>query len=734
MRRWLIAAGVVVVVLGGVLAVAVVNLGRFVDAQRQWLADRVEDEIGRPISFGEIGVSLRGGPGVRVSDVRIPDDPSYGGGDLLRAREVWVTVRLWPALVGRYEIGRIRLSGPVLTVIRDQRGFNLDMLGRRPREHERREPDRARQRSGVPLLVIGLLNLRDGVVHYVDRRVEPARELALDHVDVSAADVTLDRPIDVVASATLPGAAPAKVELTGSVGPLGDQPAVALIPLDLRLDIPTFDAAALPAAAAVLDLSLPGRLSVDGPLAIQARTQGTVDQLSVEGSVDATRAAVRWGTDFAKLGDLALEAGVSGARDAGRTEIRHASLRLGALQVDATGTVRPGEAVDVRIDSNRAGIAALAAVLPAAAGVDIGGDVEAHLTIQGPVATETLPAISGTVALDRARARRPEDTLAVSDLTTTITLGDGVARMPATRFRLGDGSVEASGTFVLAERLLTIERASGDLFGGSAEGSARVELRHHARPRFTVDATARHVALQPLLSAFGARLAPHIDGVLDTTLSLSGGGGQARLRRSLAGTVRADVRDGVLHDVNLVERIFGSLTGVEGVATLAPASLRASHPELFGAADTRFEELHATARLADGQARTDDLVLRTPAYTVSGSGVVALDGGLDLTGRFVAGKALTADVVGSIKDARWAANDEHLLEIPFRLTGHLPDVRIKPDPAFVARVVGRALADRAGRLLGGKDGADGKERKGGKGGKNGVVEDAIKGLERLLTR
>ena len=89
------------------------------------------------------------------------------------------------------------------------------------------------------------------------------------------------------------------------------------MPLDLRLDIPTFDAAALPAAAAVLDLSLPGRLSVDGPLAIRARTQGTVDQLSVEGSVDATRAAVRWGTDFAKLGDLALEAGVSGARDAG---------------------------------------------------------------------------------------------------------------------------------------------------------------------------------------------------------------------------------------------------------------------------------------------------------------------------------------------------------------------------------------------------------------------------------
>ena len=67
--------------------------------------------------------------------------------------------------------------------------------------------------------MIGLLNLRDGVVHYVDRRVEPARELALDRVDVSAADVTLDRPIDVVASATLAGAAPREGRADGQRRP-----------------------------------------------------------------------------------------------------------------------------------------------------------------------------------------------------------------------------------------------------------------------------------------------------------------------------------------------------------------------------------------------------------------------------------------------------------------------------------------------------------------------------------
>ena len=726
MRRWLIAAGVVVVVLGGLVAVVAVQLDRFVAARREWLAARVEDEIGRPISFGDLGVSLRGGPGVRITDVRIPDDPSYGGGELLRASEVWVTVRLWPALFGRYEIGRIVLTAPVLTVIRDQRGFNLDTLGRNPRRD--REPGGGRGaelRSGFPLLMIGLLDLRDGVVRYADRRVEPARELVLERVGVSGSDVRLDRPIALVARASLSGTAQANVELTGTVGPLGDPPGLDPIPLDLRVAIPTLDAAALPDGAAVLDLSLPAGLVVDGPLAVEAHARGTVDQLSVQGKVDATRAAVRWGPGFAKRGDLPLSADVDGVRDGGDTVIRRATLRLGALEVEAIGTVRPHGVADVKIDSNHAPLAELTAVLPAATGAEIGGGVEAHLTLQGTLAADPLPAVSGTVALDGVRARPPRGTVGVSDLTTTIAVGDGVARMPATRFRMGEASVEAAATFALADRLLTVERASAELFGGTAEGSARIDLRHHRHPHVTADATARHVAVQPLLVACGARVAPHLDGVLDASVSLSGDGPPAALRRSLAGTVTADVHDGVLRGVNLVEEVLGGLTGVAGVATLAPASLRAKHPELFGVDDTRFEELHATARLADGQARTDDLVLRTPSYTVTGSGTAGLDGALDLTARFVAGQALTADVLASVKDAQWAANDQHLLEVPIRLTGRLPDVRVRPDPAFVARVVARAVADRARRALGGT---------GDKDRKSGPVEDAIRGLERMLGR
>src|SRR5262249_5101056 len=264
--------------------------------------------------------------------------------------------------------------------VRDQRGFNLETLGRnRRREREPGSPRSPQERSGFPLSVIGLLDLRDGVVRYVDRRVEPARELALEHVDISGSEVRLDRPTALVATASLAGPAPAKLELTGSFGPVGDPPGLDPIPLDLRLAIPKVDAASLPDGAAALDLSLPAGLAVDGPLSVEARAQGTLDQLSVQGTVDATRAAVRWGPDFAKLGDLPLEADVDGVRDAGETVIRRAKLRLGGLVVDAIGTIRPGGAVDVKVDSNHAELAELSAVLPAATGAEVGGGVEAHL-------------------------------------------------------------------------------------------------------------------------------------------------------------------------------------------------------------------------------------------------------------------------------------------------------------------------------------------------------------------
>jgi uncharacterized protein involved in outer membrane biogenesis len=444
--------------------------------------------------------------------------------------------------------------------------------------------------------------------------------------------------------------------------------------------------------------------------------------------VDASAAAIRLGTAFAKAADVGLTGSLDVGRDGDALAVRRASLALGDATLDVTGSIRPGDplTVDLRLESNRASLAALASVAPAATAADLGGTFEAQLAVQGPWRLQPPPAIAGTVALSDVRVRRHADRVGLSGLTTTVTVADGVARMPATRFQVGSSSVEATGAFQIAERLLSIDGKSADVFGGTVEGTGRLELADPKLPRVALDGSVRGVALGPLLAARESPAAAHVAGRLDADVSLTAAGARRRaVRRSLAGTARIDVRDGVLRGVSIVDQVLGAVTGINGAGRLVPARLRRKQPEVFGGADTEFEELRASARIGDRHATTDDLVMRTDAYVVTGRGQVGFDGQTDLTATFVAGPTLTSDVLDSVKDARWALNADHRIEIPFQVAGRFPDLRPRPDPDFVARVVGRALEARARKALGG----GGKDERQGD-----LVTDAIRRLQQLFGR
>jgi hypothetical protein len=727
-RRWLIAAGIAVVVLGGALAVAVANLGRFLGAHRQQLAARVAREVGRPVEFDDLAVSLWGGPGVRIRGVRVVEDPAWGGGDLLRAEEVWVTVRLVPALVGRFEIRRVTLRWPVLTVIRDQRGLNLATLGRHAtRKQPHAESAARRQRHSLALLV-GLADVRDGEVRYLDRRREPPLELVVRQLAASVSEIAGDRPIGVRLRAAILGAEAVNLGATGSIGPFDDPPVPARTPLDLRWTLDDADAAALVHATPAFDVAVPRELIVAGPLTARGRLRGRLDELAIEAALDASAAAVRLGTAFKKAPDVALTAEVAGARAGDALAIRRGRVGLADASFDVAGAIHQGDptTVDLGLDSTRAPLAAFASLTPAAGTADVGGTIEAHLTVQGALHAQPPPAVAGTIALANVRGRRQPDRVGLSELNTTVTIADGVARMPPSRFRVGAAAVEAGGDFRLGERVLTADGRATEVFGGTVQGRVRVELQDPKHPRFAVDGTARGMALAPLLGARESPLAAHVEGRLDADVSLAGAGARRRaVRRSLTGTARIDVHDGVLRGVKIVDEVLGAATGVDQAAHLIPARLRRKRPDLFGGADTRFDELRATARIVDRRATTDDLVMRTDSYTVAGRGSADFDGRIDLTATFVAGPALTADVLESVKDARWVTNAEHRIEVPFRVAGRFPDLRPKPDPAFVARAVGRALEARARKALRG----DAKDDQ-----RPGVLDDAIRRLQQLFGR
>src|SRR5262249_34796665 len=207
---------------------------------------------------------------------------------------------------------------------------------------------------------------RGGGGRYAARRHDPPYETTVRRLDASTSDVRSGRPVGVEAHATVLGAASQNLEVTGSVGPVVDADTPGLTPVDLRLRTSDLDATALPGVAPALDVAAPPDLSVAGTVGMRAHVQGTIGQPSVEGTLDASSAEVRLGKRFLKRSDIPLVVEAHGTRDGDAMVVRGGALRLAGVTADVTGTIHPGTPtmVDVKLDSNRAGLADLAALAP----------------------------------------------------------------------------------------------------------------------------------------------------------------------------------------------------------------------------------------------------------------------------------------------------------------------------------------------------------------------------------
>src|SRR4029453_4152479 len=157
----------------------------------------------------------------------------------------------------------------------------------------------------------------------VPRPREPALELVARQVQASASDVTAGRPVRLGLQAALFGAEKANgggtgnsgpvaarpvrlglqaglfgaekanVSVTGSIGPVADPPVPTETPIDLDWTLHDTDAAALAAAAPLLDVTVPRELIVAGPLSAHGRVQGPADRLAGAATVGASAAALR---------------------------------------------------------------------------------------------------------------------------------------------------------------------------------------------------------------------------------------------------------------------------------------------------------------------------------------------------------------------------------------------------------------------------------------------------------
>ena len=655
MRKWLALAGLLIVAVAGLVALAVANLDRWLNANRELVAEQVEKALGREVSFGEVGVSFAGGLGVRVTELRVGDDPDFADDDFLRSQAVDVRVRIWPALFGNIEIDRVILRGPQVTVIRTADGLSTDSLG-----GTEGSSDPAEETGGASperALLVALVDIRDGRIRYVDRSEQPPAEFELAALDVRASDIRPGQPVVFQLEAALLGSEKQNLEISGSVGPLGD--AAPGIDLSVSLSpVSAEKALALPP----LREALPPDLRASGPLELELKVEGSAESLHFDASLDAEGAALSLGESFDKARGVPMRVALAGTRSGDSIELEKIDLRLDAAEVQGSAKLTSVE--------NTRGVFALSSPRLPLDSFGAGGageelrDVTLEGKLEGPKTSAQLRSAAGNLRGDEYR-----------NLEADVSMSGG---------------------------RIDIQKAAFEAWGGAASTSGSYDTSA-AKPRFDLRTKVERVRVEQLLADRSPGLARVLSGELSTQLGARGAGSSwEEIRPLLDGSGDLRLADGLLRQFNAAGDALRAFSALPQLSGSGLARFVSAHPQVFGAEDTRIDELSTKLRIREGWVALPGFLLGSNEYELRGGrrGRVSLTGDFDLPLDVVLSSLLSSDAVAAAKQLRYLQQPDGRVALPLLLRGSPPVPTL--DPESVSRLalqVGSGLLVE--RLLGG---------------------------------
>lgn len=198
MRKVIIAILVLIIVVGGGLALAVINVNALLEENRDELARLASEATGREIAFEKAEVAFPGRLSIQIDGLRIAEDPRFGKNDFLALDTAYVSVEIMPALQNRLELTGLRLDRPTIRVIQTAKGFNFSSLG--AAEEGADSPDAsvpAEEGSSSMALAIAGFRILDATILYEDRTSNPPLAITIENFESSGSELFGSEPIEI---------------------------------------------------------------------------------------------------------------------------------------------------------------------------------------------------------------------------------------------------------------------------------------------------------------------------------------------------------------------------------------------------------------------------------------------------------------------------------------------------------------------------------------------------------
>src|SRR5262249_51170448 len=198
-----------------------------------------------------------------------------------------------------------------------------------------------------------------------------------------------------------------------------------------------------------------------------------------------------------------------------------------------------------------------------------------------------------------------------------------------------------------------------------------------------------------------------IRGRMNADMKISGSGKTwEEIKPALHGQGDAEVLQGALLNFNIADSTLTGITGIPGLSNAINPAVRAKYPEVFTAKDTEFKELKSTFDLADGRINVKNLRMAAAEFVVQGNGWADFDRKVDFRATLSFSQRFSADLSQSAREIKYLLNNQGQLEVPFALTGKMPNVKPKPDTRYLGQLVQRGFFQKGteelqNRFLGG---------------------------------
>ena len=819
MRKWLIAGGILLVLIV-VALIGLLNINALIARNKGYLIEQAESALGRKISVDQVQATLFSGIGARLTNFAMADDPAYASGDFVRAKDLQVIVKFWPLLSKSVQVKRVILHDPVIQIVRNRDGnFNFSTIGKKAKEKkdEREKGERAPQEQESALL-ISLVDISNGNIRYLDKK--NGTDMQAKQIDLQIEDFDFAKPFSVKLKAAI-YADKQNFTLQSKIGPVGRRVDVAEVPVDGEIDIDPLNMTQLRAALPVMKSALPRELDVSGVYRVKdLKFKGTLNNLALDGQLEGTNGALRYGNAFQKPAGDPLTLNLDLKLAGNKITIRNGHLKLHSLELATAGDVQTGDnpVLNLSLDSKPASLEGWDRIIPALADYRLSGTMDVKATVRGSIGKGAAPQIQGTLGLKNVSAKPPSFPKPIENLDTTIhftgqkaDIGDMTLTLGKSRIRVA-AAIERFGPLTLSYKMSTPElwpadysaalpeerksdvirnlqsagqfsMATGDMvYQGrlsSADGTlynvpykaldATLSLANkvanikslqvnalsgalqidgqysfkEAVPQFSLASKVQNIDVKELYTALDPKAERDVRGRMNADMKVSGSGKTwEAIKPTLHGQGDAEVVQGALLNFNIADNVLTGITGIPGLTNAVNPSLRAKYPEVFTAKDTEFKELKANFDLADSRMNVKDLRMAAAEFVVQGNGWADFDRKVDFRATLSFSQRFSADLSQSAREMKYLLNNQGQLEVPFALTGRMPNVKPKPDTRYLGQLVQRGFLRKGTEELqnrflgGGKDSAaQTEEPTDSKKKKKSSTEDMIRrGLEGLFKR